>query len=131
MQNFEKKSLIWWQLSDNRIGISFIILFNYNNYLASLELSLSAHLYTHLAAHAFSILKNNSHPNFASTQLQCPTSPDIFWQWIFFKITHQSGQLFLKEEIKLDQKHLKATRLAVSFLSNCIIKILILNIKYK
>ena len=60
-----------------------------------------------------------------------PTSPNIFWKLIFFKIMHQSGQLFLNEEIKWDQNMLKATRLAVSFLRNCILKILILNRKYK
>ena len=61
---------------------------------------------------------------------RCPTSPIIFWKWILIKMTHQSGQLFLKEETKWDQKQLKAIRLAVSFLSNCILKIIIFNPKY-
>ena len=56
--------------------------------------------------------------------------PNYFWKWILIKMTHQSGQLFLKEEIKWDQKQLKEIRLAVSFLRNCILKILILNHKY-
>ena len=38
-------------------------------------------------------------------------------------MTHQSGQLFLKEEREWDQEQLKAIRL--SFLSYCILKILI------
>ena len=60
-------------------------------------------------------------------QPRCPTSPNIFWKWILIKMTHQSGQLFMKDEIKWDQKQLKAINLAVSFLSNCILKILIFN----
>ena len=35
--NFVKDVFIWWQLSDNRIGISFLILLNSNNYSISLE----------------------------------------------------------------------------------------------
>ena len=69
-----------------------------------------------------------SNPNYCDSR--CPTSPIIFWKWILIKMTHQSGQLFLKEETKWDQKQLKSIRLAVSFLSNCILKILILNRKY-
>ena len=52
------------------IGISFFILLNSNGYLASLELSLSANLYTHLVAYAFSILKNSALSSFANFQLQ-------------------------------------------------------------
>ena len=43
---------------------------NSNGYLASLEISLSANLYTHLVAYAFSILKNSAHFSFALNQLQ-------------------------------------------------------------
>ena len=68
-QNFEKDIFVWWQLSDNRIGISLFILFNSNTYLASLESSLSANLYTNLDSHDFTVLKNCSRPNFVASQL--------------------------------------------------------------
>ena len=71
-KKFKIEILKWWQLSDNRIGISFSILLNSNSYLASLELSLSANLYTHLVAYAFSILKNSALSSFPNFQLQCP-----------------------------------------------------------
>ena len=68
-QNFEKDIFFWWELSDNRIGISLFIQFNFNTYLASLESSLSANLYTNLAAHDFTVLKNCSRSNFVASQL--------------------------------------------------------------
>ena len=49
---------------------------------------------------------------------------------IFFKNAPLIGQFFLKNDETMDEDQVELTGLAVQFLSNCILKILILNIKY-
>ena len=57
-------------------------------------------------------------------------SMKFFFKLIFKKNAPLIGQFFLKNDETMDEDQVELTRLAVQFLSNCILKILILNIKY-
>ena len=57
-------------------------------------------------------------------------SMKIFFKLIFLKNAPLIWQFVLKNDETMDEDQVELTRLAVQFLSNCILKILILNIKY-